>query len=137
MIDTAEPFEIISIHTFLAEGDQTTYLTMTRTRRFQSTPSSRKVTYVIPRKIKSVKFQSTPSSRKVTWRQEPVTEILVLFQSTPSSRKVTTVTVFCCAEHNPFQSTPSSRKVTAYYLQAFANVSISIHTFLAEGDHQR
>ena len=55
------------------------------------------------------------------------------FQSTPSLQKVTQ------GKRNKtaiakFQSTPSLQKVTATYFACIKRLSISIHTFLAEGD---
>ena len=91
----------ISIHTFLAEGDFLGDLYMQldmdfnphlpRGRwlsdllfwyslnfRFQSTPSSRKVTYSVRRLNLLPQFQSTPSSRKVTSSLAPAADILVI-----------------------------------------------------------
>ena len=80
----------ISIHTFLAEGDDTTRDRIQMLEPFQSTPSSRKVTcFNFSDFIATVKFQSTPSSRKVT----------------------------------------------VQYVLGNGLKLISIHTFLAEGDH--
>ena len=58
------------------------------------------------------------------------------FQSTPSLQKVTQ------GKRNKtaiakFQSTPSLQKVTATYFACIKRLSISIHTFLAEGDSSR
>ena len=56
-----------------------------------------------------------------------------IFLSTPSSRRAT------CA-HGPvsfspiFLSTPSSRRATDYYWPVLANIGISIHALLTEGD---
>ena len=63
----SSPIINISIHTFLAEGDdQTLYYTDTQ-YLFQSTPSLRKVTtQAIATLTDKQKFQSTPSLRKVT-----------------------------------------------------------------------
>ena len=58
---------VISIHTFLAEGDHLLRRCNTYVSIFQSTPSSRKVTAsFLDLAFKPAKFQSTPSSRKVT-----------------------------------------------------------------------
>ena len=102
---------MISIHTFLAEGD---------------------VRYSF--KARSLHpFQSTPSSRKVTAYNNSQRENGNRFQSTPSSRKVTLLCKLCCTS-GKFQSTPSSRKVTHITTLSKKVKKISIHTFLAEGD---
>ena len=59
---------------------------------------------------------------------------LQLFQSTPSSRKVTCALDIIIWLFNRFQSTPSSRKVTVGRFNSVRRITISIHTFLAEGD---
>ena len=171
---------LISIHTFLAEGDLRWPIKGMHQIRFQSTPSSRKVTYKLMYKGQARIFQSTPSSRKVTYHVSFVLRhdtyfnphlprgrwlvksstpgVLVnfnphlprgrwplpflppflpgLFQSTPSSRKVTRIPGLT-APLLPFQSTPSSRKVTEHVDQPYRRRSISIHTFLAEGDTRK
>ena len=56
----------ISIHTFLAEGDDIQLFGSREADVFQSTPSSRKVTFYNSKEWHTLQFQSTPSSRKVT-----------------------------------------------------------------------
>ena len=56
-----------------------------------------------------------------------------IFQSTPSSQKVTAATD-TFAKMAEFQSTPSSQKVTTIKRVEIICYTISIHTFLAEGD---
>ena len=126
--------DMISIHTFLAEGDLNVSSVSTFPFWFQSTPSSRKVTFQLNGSTPCKIFQSTPSSRKVTVRLKRasspfsyfnphlprgrwlVTVSLSLyqiwFQSTPSSRKVTLQHLLHPLTLQIFQSTPSSRKVT-------------------------
>ena len=102
----------ISIHTFLAEGDQQRFPCLSAGQQFQSTPSLRKVTPMAAFICYLVGFQSTPSLRKVT-------KILLIlyqshqFQSTPSLRKVTSSNLQKRSLFK-FQSTPSLRKVTLY-----------------------
>ena len=79
----------ISIHTFLAEGDNKLAVARYTLAVFQSTPSLQKVTFGFKVPIIIDKFQSTPSSRKVTASQKILHTLQCLFQSTPSSRKVT------------------------------------------------
>ena len=68
------------------------------------------------------------------WRCLVAVDMIVkVFQSTPSLQKVTQ------GKRNKtaiakFQSTPSLQKVTATYFACIKRLSISIHTFLAEGD---
>ena len=78
---------------------------------FQSTPSLRKVTFLLCTRMLLSRFQSTPSLRKVT-EQDLRPRIPDQFQSTPSLRKVTTIVCFLTIVK-----------------------SISIHTFLTEGDY--
>ena len=101
----------ISIHTFLAEGDDKAPPEDPATGLFQSTPSSRKVTagasviaYIIGISIHTFLAEGDIA-------MPPFLEPLVKFQSTPSSRKVTSIS-------NSIRSRDH----------------ISIHTFLAEGD---
>ena len=71
------------------------------------------------------------------WRCLVAVDMIVkVFQSTPSLQKVTQ------GKRNKtaiakFQSTPSLQKVTATYFACIKRLSISIHTFLAEGDSSR
>ena len=128
--------DFISIHTFLAEGDQDTKLRTTLSYIFQSTPSSRKVTFLHRR-----------------WHSLSLISIhTFLAEGDVATIGVSTVMT------DVFQSTPSSRKVTNYLYRYFASwfyfnphlprgrwrsrsnarqrkqALISIHTFLAEGD---
>ena len=102
----------ISIHTFLAEGD--CWCPADRAGGMHFNPH-------LPRGrwLDSVK----------SWY------IASLFQSTPSSRKVTLCMFGRLALMEKFQSTPSSRKVTQLAYAILDVTKISIHTFLAEGDH--
>ena len=78
---------------------------------FQSTPSLRKVTFLLCTRMLLSRFQSTPSLRKVTEQD--------LRPRIPDQ----------------FQSTPSLRKVTDEDGEIGRLDNISIHTFLAEGDY--
>ena len=81
----------------------------------------------------SLKFQSTPSSRKVTAvRSGRLSPVLNFNPHLPRGRWLTEI--FQKGALKWFQSTPSSRKVTKNEFQAYKNIMISIHTFLAEGD---
>ena len=80
----------------------------------------------------ALQFQSTPSLRKVTARIAAI-RTAQTFQSTPSLRKVTGAGKQNCQSHR-FQSTPSLRKVTLFSAAHAAPQTISIHTFLTEGD---
>ena len=103
----------ISIHTFLAEGDIFMIIGIRTSKNFNPhLPCGRRLVRG-PEVTIGVAFQSTPSLRKATtW--DGSADITAAFQSTPSLRKAT---VFS--------------KRLRYYL------SISIHTFLAEGDTAR
>ena len=79
--------------------------------QFQSTPSLRKVTFLLCTRMLLSRFQSTPSLRKVTEQD--------LRPRIPDQ----------------FQSTPSLRKVTDEDGEIGRLDNISIHTFLAEGDY--
>ena len=58
---------IISIHALLTEGDLSEGSSPPSPRKFQSTPSSRRVTeFITPIDGDEILFQSTPSSRRVT-----------------------------------------------------------------------
>ena len=126
--------DLISIHTFLAEGDVGCRDLLLKYCRFQSTPSLRKVTSKHLFWDSSItEFQSTPSLRKVTrWHFKNLLLVYNFNPHLPCGRwqpqamdiLITTV----------FQSTPSLRKVTKGELQAAETFAISIHTFLAEGD---
>ena len=59
-------FCIISIHALLTEGDPDDMFKILGAERFQSTPSSRRATYVWLLLCRSFTFQSTPSSRRAT-----------------------------------------------------------------------
>ena len=123
----------ISIHTFLAEGDCLFF-------------SHNKPPYISIHTFLAegdgIKegfrgwswFQSTPSLRKVTWSVLSGILYLSAFQSTPSLRKVTITRLGSCGGARQFQSTPSLRKVTPEVFHCFLPGWISIHTFLAEGD---
>ena len=80
----------------------------------------------------ALQFQSTPSLRKVTARIAAI-RTAQTFQSTPSLRKVT-ATARACDNVVLFQSTPSVRKVTRLTDLDSVFKTISIHTFLTEGD---
>ena len=125
----------ISIHTFLAEGDFHPEKAELGDYEFQSTPSSRKVTWEV------TQLEYNPIISIHTFLAEGdlpfvshVTVISVIsihtflaegdhllrrcntyvsiFQSTPSSRKVTASFLDLAFKPAKFQSTPSSRKVT-------------------------
>ena len=104
----------ISIHTFLAEGDDTTRDRIQMLEPFQSTPSSRKVT-LRPRSDMSDWTHFNPHLPRGRW---PAAVYMVTYSY-------------------EFQSTPSSRKVTGRWPIDSEPLSISIHTFLAEGDLDR
>ena len=126
---------------------------------FQSTPSLRKVTLIKFKHIIRLVFQSTPSLRKVTIYSDLLEVVSIIsihtflaegdpltstsyvrrdiFQSTPSLRKVTLRLLRRQQILTVFQSTPSLRKVTCESDVKSENRYISIHTFLAEGDHAR
>ena len=81
----------------------------------------------------ALQFQSTPSLRKVTARIAAI-RTAQTFQSTPSLRKVTGSTQSQNWQIQLFQSTPSLRKVTRTSQWDTHAPTISIHTFLTEGD---
>ena len=102
----------ISIHTFLAEGDYRLFSSINLLFKFQSTPSSRKVTAI---QLQSAwlytQFQSTPSSRKVT-----------------SDGRLYSPLVYSISIHTFLA------EGDLHFLVKHLSVKISIHTFLAEGD---
>ena len=102
----------ISIHTFLAEGDCKFAGGIWTRWYFNPHLPCGRWQHKRFKKISPDWFQSTPSLRKVTFMQWNTDTLSRLFQSTPSLRKVT------C-------STWLLRKYCSW---------ISIHTFLAEGD---
>ena len=146
----------ISIHTFLAEGDTQINETITHIREFQSTPSLRKATLSIclllyadyhfnphlpcgrrPRRAtvfwSRKQFQSTPSLRTAT-TQMGLIDSIAEFQSTPSLRKATTLTKSMCMRISYFNPhLPCGRRQSGGE-RTRTRISISIHTFLAEGD---
>ena len=103
---------VISIHTFLAEGDFKPCLHRRYCKDFNPH---------LPRGRWPTKHKHCNNG--------------LIFQSTPSSRKVT-IHTFNIGGLKIFQSTPSSRKVTFGCCQWLVKpLIISIHTFLAEGDY--
>ena len=133
-------FTTPQIHTFLAEGDTKILLTDFMFSKFQSTPSSRKVTCWanqghLPYKISIHTFlaegdRNKPRPHRIRlnhfnphipcgrWLCRDRLRFLNqdLFQSTPSSWKVT-YQIACKVCRNKFQSTPFSRKVTHIFGQ--------------------
>ena len=124
---------IISIHTFLAEGDKTCFICGRHLAIFQSTPSSRKVTFHRTVWKERYAFQSTPSSRKVTMMYSVMTSCRQISIHTFLAEGdawvcIHQVSTWYFNPHLPrgrwrnlfvntikatlFQSTPSSRKVT-------------------------
>ena len=103
----------ISIHTFLAEGDKAAFCDSVHDTLFQSTPSLRKVT-VQPFPNRACALDFNPHLPCGRWLESGLNAIVgAIFQSTPSLRKVTG---------------------RGHFQMLF--VSISIHTFLAEGDRK-
>ena len=122
---------------------------------FQSTPSSRRATFLPCQCPSAGKFQSTPSSRRAT-ANVTIPSKPSVFQSTPSSRRATRlrvpsrsrteisihalltegdVSVLLCEDREMgFQSTPSSRRATDGVLTLGGSYDISIHALLTEGD---
>ena len=147
----------ISIHTFLAEGDcffavaafLLSYFNphLPRRRRllviwyclalfiFQSTPSSQKATKYGAEGIYREKFQSTPSSQKATHYFLSL-YLLGVFQSTPSSQKATREKRSARWQKNYFNPHLPRRRRHGIRKSGTPRVSISIHTFLAEGDNE-
>ena len=123
----------ISIHTFLAEGDNISVLKRFRPIDFNPhLPCGRWPFSASPNLIK-VRFQSTPSLRKVTHINRGCKALLDNFNPhLPCGRWLQFRYIF----HNLilFQSTPSLRKVTLIKRYDIGLKTISIHTFLAEGD---
>ena len=145
----------ISIHTFLTEGDPRLCNMGNVLIWFQSTPSLRKVTCIVPPQLLLCRFQSTPSLRKVTRSLQWTIDHLWISIHTflTEGDPLQCVGLQLCLYFNPhlpygrwrnvvckrawreaFQSTPSLRKVTFLYLLTAVNRVISIHTFLTEGD---
>ena len=110
-VHRAPRLSLISIHTFLTEGD---------TKRN------------IPDAYDQL-FQSTPSSQKVTLSDDSIRHMLKIsihtFLTEGDSGALPTSTPI-----SGFQSTPSSQKVTEIGVALFGTMWISIHTFLTEGD---
>ena len=101
----------ISIHTFLAEGDSPPCTSDISVSNFNPHLPCGRWPGLFAGDIIAQKFQSTPSLRKVTQNSNARAILDALFQSTPSLQKVTL---------------PGSSRHDCK--------SISIHTFLAEGD---
>ena len=109
---------------------------------------------MLPGTRRLVRFQSTPSSRKVTGcrpvlcRSHKISIHTFLAEGDYSSyigldAPIISIHTFLAEGDQialsqklmeKFQSTPSSRKVTFGMLESLIIQSISIHTFLAEGD---
>ena len=145
----------ISIHTFLAEGDDTTRDRIQMLEPFQSTPSSRKVT-LRPRSDMSDWTHFNPHLPRGRWRSGAARrrDWNNFNPHLPRGRWHTwdsfIIRIHDFNPHLPrgrwhrmsqaefekliFQSTPSSRKVTTAKRPADHKDRISIHTFLAEGD---
>ena len=101
---------------------------------FQSTPSSRKVTFSTLSKRCSIFISIHTFLAEGDVNVCLILDVVTKFQSTPSSRKVT---VFCCNRFLSFiyfnPHLPRGRWLfLRFHLQNF--FLISIHTFLAEGD---
>ena len=104
-------YGVISIHTFLAEGDYSVFLLCASHSHFNPHLPRGRWLFRKPVCASAIGFQSTPSSRKVTLRSCSLCHVylhfnphlprgrwrnwhynlprLLAFQSTPSSRKVT------------------------------------------------
>ena len=147
---------VISIHTFLAEGDWrrwrrygsakdfNPHLPCGRWRcdrtaepepdsAFQSTPSLRKVTQRHQRSRRDSIFQSTPSLRKVTWRHIWVSAVLWHFNPhLPCGRWPILVIHSCSAVTISIHTFLAEGDACSIRTQVI--LRISIHTFLAEGD---
>ena len=129
-LESAVP--VISIHTFLAEGDYGIHEHFPILYNFNPhLPCGR---WPSTRHIHCCSCYFNPHLPCGRWRaMENVKNTIAQFQSTPSLRKVTS-TGFLVLGSTGFQSTPSLRKVTTLKLSACLEILISIHTFLAEGD---
>ena len=149
-------WKFISIHTLLAESDTYKFLSFPGLSRFQSTPSSRRVTlYHCSTRLFHLIFQSTPSSRRVTKDQKfddmqaSISIHTLLAESDweviPMELTETISIHTLLAESDGhckcikfiltgFQSTPSSRRVTKLFGKKQTRNRISIHTLLAESD---
>ena len=124
---------MISIHTFLAEGDCVCSCVCSCTALFQSTPSSRKVTntyrYKSTEWLISIHTFLAEGDKKTVCNSYPRFISIHTFLAEGDSLKIS----LCCPQQQ-FQSTPSSRKVTFNGYYSDFKITISIHTFLAEGD---
>ena len=151
----------ISIHTFLAEGDLLDYRISQCNSRFQSTPSSRKVTTNPHRSFaKFTDFNphlprgrwlcrckpAMPYNNRIsihTFLAEGDYQLVIIYvvficyfnPHLPRGRWQCIINLSWC--HIRFQSTPSSRKVTNDCVRDILLSVISIHTFLAEGDYRQ
>ena len=89
----------------------------------------------MPEKVsKKGKFQSTPSSQKVTGRMKLYLLSQDVFQSTPSSQKVTRWGRYDGHGHVYFNPHLPHRRWRSKSIGADIEINISIHTFLTEGD---
>ena len=149
----------ISIHTFLAEGDDLWHHGSKWLCQFQSTPSLRKATSVGIMNHMRRKFQSTPSLRKATVNEKALAAGCTNFNPhLPCGRRqnilrnlsiyiIISIHTFLAegdfsmssgtSRYIAFQSTPSLRKATLKWKPHSFWRIISIHTFLAEGDTQK
>ena len=155
-IGLEKDFIPISIHTLLAESDPIMGIMTPFTMKFQSTPSSRRVTKIFGCASIVYIFQSTPSSRRVTRRFYSIGWDVVISIHTLLAESDVCIcriysSAYCISIHTllaesdvsmmtrsisyqQFQSTPSSRRVTTTIQQTIADKGISIHTLLAESD---
>ena len=83
---------IISIHALREEGDVPKYMRLEISKRFLSTPSARRATFLHSAGVKSFTFLSTPSARRATPEIEDELDAEIIFLSTPSARRATAKT---------------------------------------------
>ena len=149
--------DLISIHSFFAEGDGQDMDGHRLRYAFQSTPSSQKETAcTLIQWRNSLNFNPLllRRRRRITGKTFLILLCISIhsffaegdldwydgskghriFQSTPSSQKETVLLLLSRGVQNVFQSTPSSQKETCYKLIILTPSCISIHSFFAEGD---
>ena len=102
--------------------------------RFQSTPSTRRVTRGVGSYCLTTAFQSTPSTRRVTHERNGG-GAGILFQSTPSTRRVTES--IDALDSTPIISIHTLHTEGDIIQMELSNLpsDISIHTLHTEGDH--
>ena len=133
-IGLEKDFIPISIHTLLAESDPIMGIMTPFTMKFQSTPSSRRVTKIIGCASIVYIFQSTPSSRRVTRRFYSIGWDVVISIHTLLAESDVCIcriysSAYCISIHTLLAE--SDVCICRIYSSAYC---ISIHTLLAESD---